>query len=641
MNSSVEQDIVGIIGFAVVIAGALLLLVLGALAAPFIGIGIAIFIWAYKHKHSPKRKEREAQEETQQLYTQALRFAPPSLEDRFAREIEDNTIRAIALEMYEQEGFVRPPPPPAICNSIEGARYRDLLTTYINQASSAQKAEAFADALIDALPRYPTGRGLFDARRKLTNDEIEELILRFFVESDFFHKLRTQLNRNYEEQDVLPSEYKGDNCAWDYFKRTPLLPLEWRTVPVNLVNRDQHTHVVGGSGHGKTQLLQYLISRDLEEDCTVIVIDSQRQMIPKLAALDMPIEDVAYISPSHNLGINLFDVGYRKLAKQKDSERLINSLTELLEYTLSSLMQAELTARQRVVFQFAIQLGISIPNADIRTFLNILDSTEPYQEHIDQLPPEIRSFFKTEFNHRQFDSTKQELSWRIWSLLKNPTFRRIFGAQHNRFDIYKEMQQRKLILIDTDRDLLQDASGFLGRFFIAQILQAAQRRFEGTHKPVYLYIDEAVEYFDERLAQMLETARKANIGIILAHQSLHQSANDRVLSAIRGNTATKFAGGLDDSDARAMASNMRTSADFIKEQKPQHFVLYMKGEGTYSVKAPVGVVEAMDTREDDIKPEMEERYGYSEPLPDRVDEPEPERPAHIPADEEIVPSSTL
>lgn len=46
--------------------------------------------------------------------------------------------------------------------------------------------------------------------------------------------------------------------------------------------RNEHMHVVSGSGGGKTQLFQKMILDDVRNGNTVIVIDSQQQMIPKL-----------------------------------------------------------------------------------------------------------------------------------------------------------------------------------------------------------------------------------------------------------------------------------------------------------------------------------------------------------------------
>jgi hypothetical protein len=53
--------------------------------------------------------------------------------------------------------------------------------------------------------------------------------------------------------------------------------------------RFEHTHIVAGSGHGKTQLLQQLILYDLDMvkggEASLIVIDSQGDMLSKIRSL--------------------------------------------------------------------------------------------------------------------------------------------------------------------------------------------------------------------------------------------------------------------------------------------------------------------------------------------------------------------
>src|SRR3954462_9861032 len=71
---------------------------------------------------------------------------------------------------------------------------------------------------------------------------------------------------------------------------------ESKELSLALPLRFEHMHVLAGSGHGKTQTLQYLIaSHDLAEVAagkrSVIVIDSQGEMIDKLLHL-------AELSPS-------------------------------------------------------------------------------------------------------------------------------------------------------------------------------------------------------------------------------------------------------------------------------------------------------------------------------------------------------
>jgi hypothetical protein len=80
----------------------------------------------------------------------------------------------------------------------------------------------------------------------------------------------------------LVSEYLGQTPLADYFA-TPF-PF---SIPVSA--RFEHTHVVGGSGHGKTQLLQSLIVRDIGElvkgNGSIVVIDSQGDMIQTILHL--------------------------------------------------------------------------------------------------------------------------------------------------------------------------------------------------------------------------------------------------------------------------------------------------------------------------------------------------------------------
>src|SRR3954452_9602031 len=85
---------------------------------------------------------------------------------------------------------------------------------------------------------------------------------------------------------------------------------ENKELSLALPLRFEHMHVLAGSGHGKTQTLQYLIaSHDLAEVAagkrSVIIIDSQGEMINKILhlaelspALKELSERLVYIDPT-------------------------------------------------------------------------------------------------------------------------------------------------------------------------------------------------------------------------------------------------------------------------------------------------------------------------------------------------------
>lgn len=72
-----------------------------------------------------------------------------------------------------------------------------------------------------------------------------------------------------------------------------------------------------------------------------------------------------------------------------------------------------------------------------------------------------REAWLTQFNTSKYRDTKNEIAWRIWTLLKNADLRDAFAAPFNRCHLELD---RKPILIDCDIDVLQDYSGLFGRY---------------------------------------------------------------------------------------------------------------------------------------------------------------------------------
>jgi hypothetical protein len=653
-----KDDWGALISFAV-FAFALGVLWVAFLMTPvFLVAGVPVVAYLY-HRNSPRTKEKLARQRTEALYEQARAIAPPNVDAHADRLFDalDETTRDVAAAIYKLEGIDPPPPLPPICDSIEGARYRDRLIKYINTAHDQTVSDEFVDALIECMPRFPPSEGIFEATATLTGDEVERLIAPFYRHDDFFKSLKKTLDRNLTHQkDVMPSDYKGDNVTYAYLRDTPLLDLETRRFRIGLKARAEHTQVIAASGSGKTSLLQYLIHHDLDEDCCVIVIDSQKQLIDTLAKRAVWTDDIAYFSPRHNLGLNLFDMPVQ-------GEQEINAVIDLLEYVFAGLMDAKLTTKQATLFNYATQLMMASKGnlSSLRRLLRKDGGVMPFATHIEKLPRSAQDFFLSEFSQKGYDSTKEEIMWRIDSMQRNPAFARIFDAPKNPVDMAYEMRNRDLILIDTDVGFLgETGSSFFGRLFIALILQAARQRVASgdVKRPVYLFIDECAAYLDARLETMMVQVRKANIGVTLAHQDLDQLRKAGILNTVLGGTATKFAGRLSDADARVMASNMRTSHEFLQNLPRYHFALSRLGEATADVSFNTWTYEKADKRTDyeGMVAEMERRYGYTPPPPapevappplDRTapaprPAPRPKAPKPAPpVDEEIRPTNKL
>lgn len=406
-----------------------------------------------------------------------------------------------------------------------------------------------------------------------------------------------------------------------YLGGTPLLPLFGQTLDFTIPTktRFEHQHIVAGSGHGKTQTLQYLIAHDLEAvadgNRTVIVLDSQGDLIRTISSLKCfapgePLhERVVIIDPSDiewPVSLNLFDVGMDRLAGYAplERERLTNSILELYDFVLGTLLSAEMTQKQNVIFRYVTRLMLHIPNATIHTLRELMEpnSQVKFAEHIAKLSGTARHFFETEFASKEFEQTKKQVLRRLWGILENQTFERMFSHPRSKLDMFSEMNAGKVILINTAKDLLKEqGTEIFGRFFIALIAQAAQERATlpaNKRMPTFVYVDEAADYFDRNMAQITQTARKYSVGMVLAHQFLGQ-LEPKLQEAFAANTTIKFAGGVSAKDARSMAPMLYCQPEFIEAQPKASFAVHVRGQTKSAVplKFPLGYMEKLPKME--------------------------------------------
>lgn len=397
------------------------------------------------------------------------------------------------------------------------------------------------------------------------------------------------------------------------------------SVPISIPQqtRFEHHHIVAGTGHGKTQTLQHLILNDLRQvaqgGASIVVLDSQGDLIDKIKNLEQfapggPLHGkLVVIDPKdieYPVALNLFDVGMDRINEYSalDREQSINSVLELYDFVLGSLLDAQMTQKQSVLFRYITRLMLNIPDATIATFKDLLSNggTDLYREHINKLQGSARDFFETEFDSKEFVQTKRQVLRRLWGILENQTFERMFLHPKSKLDIYAEMNAGKVILINTAKDLLKEqGTEFFGRFFIAMIAQAAQERSvipEDKRMPTFVYIDEAADYFDRNIGIILSQARKYKVGMVLAHQYLGQ-LDKNLQEAVFSNTSIKFAGGVSNQDARKLAAEMRTDHIHIEGVDKLEMATFIRGttKRAISINITYGEMERLPKMSDEQK----------------------------------------
>jgi hypothetical protein len=402
-----------------------------------------------------------------------------------------------------------------------------------------------------------------------------------------------------------------------YMRDTPFHAFFRHSVPLKLNHQERfsHMHVVGGSGAGKTTLLQNLILHDLKSENrpALIVIDSQGDLIGKLSRLALfdpergELRDkLVLISPKdihHPPAVNIFDINRERLGTYDEAtkEQVVAGVIQTFDYLFAGLLGADLTAKQGVFFRFVARLMLTIPetmgrNATILDMINLMDRPEDYRVAIAALPPIQKAFFERDFVSKTFAPTKEQIRYRLNAILENPTLARLFTSPSTKIDLFTEMNRDAVILVDTAKDFLKGASGHFGRIFISLVLQAVLERAaipEEQRRPAFLIVDEAAAYFDSNIDDLLTEARKYKVGCVFAHQFLDQCSSS-LRASLAANTSIKLAGGVSTGDARVLAPDLRTGAEFILSQPKLHFAAHIRNVTPQAVSIPVavGILEA-------------------------------------------------
>jgi hypothetical protein len=426
------------------------------------------------------------------------------------------TLIEIAGTLYRAENLTNPLPPIAATTAIEEGRYRDRLIAHQRKTADAPHTlEVFNAALnkcvLDFLAALPPmaqttpaqfgdcGQVEAFATFPLVDilaepsDAVDAVIHPFFTEAvdqiGLFDPLRKTLTANYPHDgtakaNLLPPEkFKGtpQEIASTYLDNTPLEALFYAPIPFAFTDaqRFEHMHIVGGSGHGKTQLLQRLILADLtrEQPPALIIVDSQGEMLRKIERLQLFTGTLAdkliIIDPEdveHAPALNMFDTSNARLAgySQAHKEQIEAGVIELYNYIFAAIA-AEMTSRQSTAFTFVTRLMLSMPNATIHTLRELMeDPAQTFEQsafaaQIEAFDPTSQAYFRNQFYTRRYSDLRQQIARRLYSVVSVPSFDRMFSSPVNKLDMFDAIQNGKVVLINTSKALLKSDASALFR----------------------------------------------------------------------------------------------------------------------------------------------------------------------------------
>ena len=415
-------------------------------------------------------------------------------------------------------------------------------------------------------------------------------------------------------------------------------PPEPPELPLSL--RFQGQWVIGMQGTGKTQLFQFMLSRDLDMvaqgKASIVVLDptgdQEGRLIHNLISLQRfaPGGDLhgklVYIDPKdrgYTLPINLLS-----LRANSDDEEAISSAISSYLSIMGGLMGQPLTNFQEPVFRYAVQAALAFPNPTLSTLRDILQPhSKAYEQVLPKMHPDVRAYFQQVYDTEGPRRSRTEILNRLFTLSSDPKFRRLFNAAETRIDFFEEINQPKVIVINASRDYLQSLTELYGRYFLALITGAGEHRASmpmGTPLPCFLYIDECDEFVanDPNAAKILLKLRGMRMALILGNQLVSRITDTSVQESFLG-TAIKFVN-ANSGSARALAEEMncvteagRIDTSFLVARPALNFAFHIRGQmpKPIAVQVPYGILESqprMTSAEfGQVRGEIRERYYVS------------------------------
>ena len=346
--------------------------------------------------------------------------------------------------------------------------------------------------------------------------------------------------------------------------------LQERPIPEE--QRFSGTWICSPQGRGKTTLLLSMLQEDIlrDDNPAIIIIDGKGDIINLITDLEYLSHGRCIIlDPQNSIALNPLSI--QNINIHKGIARI--------EYIFSALLDAKITPKQQSLFRSVIHaLILGFQNPTITTFRDIISNgVGKYREQIAKLPTDLQEFFAKEFE-RDYDSTRQELKWRLRLLDHQPFFKNIFNAPCSKVNLEKECDEGKIIVVNNNQDLFgAEAAEFFGCFFLAQIwnVSTSRSRRTGYKRPIYVYVDEAqmVIRRDEMVANIIDECRSQKIAMIFSHQRCEQIKEPNVLSAL-SNCAIRISNA--DEESKIMADKLHTDVDHMLSLKRGQFAVYVR-----------------------------------------------------------------
>ena len=334
----------------------------------------------------------------------------------------------------------------------------------------------------------------------------------------------------------------------DISRAAPVLGYDLRSgEEVCLSARSQGALAIGGTGTGKTTLLRNAITSDIAAGRGVLVIDPHGDLVRSvIGCMDAArLKDVILLdldmASEEPFGLNPFEM------PEPRTVSAMATTAAFLSHTFSVLWGAgETTPRLMMVLRAVSRtLMENSPNATL-TEVPLLFSDDSVRANLvaSLTNSSIIEFWKA-YNNRSprekndlVDSTRNKIT----AFTDEPMTRHIFGQSRTTIDLRSAMDSGKIVLVRLNPQY-EDASRLLAAVILAKLLMAAFSRADVLpehRRPFMVFADEWQTYMSADMARLLAEARKFNLNVSLANQTLEMLDPANRAAALQVGTLISF-----------------------------------------------------------------------------------------------------
>ena len=321
-------------------------------------------------------------------------------------------------------------------------------------------------------------------------------------------------------------------------------------------DRLSHIYIIGKTGAGKSTLMETMMLQDIHRGEGFTLLDPHGDLVERIAKAipEHRRNDVIYFDPSDPKQ----PYGYNPLKRVPPEKRSL-AASGILEVFHKTWGERAWGQRMEHILRNALLLLLEQPHATLADLLVLFRDDAFRKNAIKHCANEqVRDFWLHEFPKYGRSSTEAlaPIQSKVSAFLSDPTLCRILTKPEQPIHIRKNMDDGKILLVNLAKGKLgDDSASLLGGLLMTTIGLAAFSRAdmpEHNRRPHWLYVDEFQSFTTLSLANMLSELRKYKVGMVLAHQYLHQLDPD-IRHAVLGNAATLIAFRLGAQDAAVIA----------------------------------------------------------------------------------------